>query len=146
MDRRPRGGDDDYVNGLDLRHDGRIVLGVSMPSGPGHAVVQLRPGGGYDGSFGGGDGIVENVTPDMNLRDLEVQGRRIVFGGEWSGAPRVVRLRRLGALDASFGTGGVAPIPDLAGGSIDDLMHDPAGRIVASGGHGGAPLLLRIAG
>lgn len=138
-------GEDDYVNGLDLRHDDRIVLGSTFPGGPGHAIVQLRPGGGYDGSFGGGDGVVENVTPAMNLRDLQVHERRIIFGGEWSGAPQFVRLRPLGNLDATFGSGGVAPISELSGGRIDDLVHDPKGRIVASGQSGaGHPLLLRV--
>jgi len=137
-------GEDDYVNGLDLRHDDRIVLGTTFPGGPGHAVVQLRPGGGYDGSFGGGDGIVENVTPAMSLRDLEVHQRRIVFAGEWSGAPQFVRLRPLGNLDGTFGTGGVAPIPELSGASVSDLTHDRDGRIVASGNYGNYPLLFRI--
>ena len=117
------------------------------PSSDGHALVQLRRRGGFDGSFGGGDGIAENVTRAMSLRDLEIRGRKIVFVGSWSGAPQFVRLRKLGGLDGTFGTGGVAPVPELAGASVDDLTHDPKGRIVASGtSASNTPLLLRLQG
>lgn len=135
---------DDYVNGLDLRPDDRIVLGVNLPGGPGHVVAQLRRSGGFDATFGGGDGLVEDVTPATTLRDLEIREGRIVFGGEWSDAPRFVRLRKGGGLDGTFGTGGVASLTSFSDTRIDDLTHDPKGRIVASGQDEGGPLLLRV--
>jgi uncharacterized delta-60 repeat protein len=139
-----RPGENENLNGLDIRHDDRIVIGTWFPESSGHAIVQLLPDGGYDGSFGGGDGKVEDVTPDTSLRDLEVSERRIVFAGEWTtGAVRFVRLRPRGNLDGTFGDAGVATL-DLVDARIDDLTHDRDGRIVASGQYGNEPLLLRL--
>jgi uncharacterized delta-60 repeat protein len=137
---------DDWANGLALRPDDRIVLGVNDPNG-GHAVVQLRRRGGLDLAFGGGDGIVEDVTPTTTLRDLVLQGERIVFaGGDGAGEVVFVRLRKLGGLDGSFGSGGVATLSTFVDARVDDIAIDPRGRIVAAGQEDDRPLLLRLLG
>jgi uncharacterized delta-60 repeat protein len=139
-------GDENWANALAIRPDDRIVVGVDLPGAPteGHAVMQLKPRGGLDLAFGGGDGLVQDVVPDTSLRDLEVHGRRIVFTGTAADTPVFVRLRELGGLDASFGTAGVATLTTLVGARASDIAIDGKGRIVASGQKDGLPLLLRL--
>ncbi|HEX6130278.1 MAG TPA: delta-60 repeat domain-containing protein, partial [Actinomycetota bacterium] len=93
-------GDENWANALAIRPDDRIVVGVDLPGAPseGHAVMQLKPRGGLDLTFGGGDGLVVNVAPEISLEDLELYGRRIVFTGTATDTPAFVRLRELGGL------------------------------------------------
>jgi uncharacterized delta-60 repeat protein len=138
----------DSALGLAVRSDGRIVLGVDLGGTPNDsAVVQLKPGSAMDPSFGGGDGIVQGLTPDFRLQDLLLDGGKIVVGGDrWADdTPVIARLRPGGSLDGSFGTGGVGIYTALTGtGFIYDLAVGANGRIVAAGEFAGQAIVLRV--
>jgi uncharacterized delta-60 repeat protein len=140
-------GGSDYGLGLDVRPDGRIVLGADIEGTPhDSAVAQLMPGGAMDGSFGGGDGVAPTPTPDFRLQDVLLDGGKILIGGlrYADDTPGVIRLRSGGGADDSFGTGGVSLFDSLSEGWLYDLALDAQGRIVGAGNFNGRALLIRV--
>jgi uncharacterized delta-60 repeat protein len=128
-------GADDYALGLDVRSDGRIVLGVHGYDGGVYKarIAQLQPGGGLDDTFGGGDGLLTGFEPDLVLEDLTLVGKKILVGGRSSGGtPKILRLGSAGAPDPGFGTGGSADLTSING-YMYDFAIDPKGRIVSVG-------------
>jgi uncharacterized delta-60 repeat protein len=139
-------GSDDYALGLDVRSDERIVLGEYAYGGGAFRarIAQLRPNGGLDGTFGGGDGLLTGFESDLLLEDLTLVGGKIIVGGRTSGGvPKILRLGSAGGPDSSFGTGGSA---DLTGvnGYVYDFAIDPKGRIVTAGSSLNDGLVFRV--
>jgi uncharacterized delta-60 repeat protein len=130
--------------------DGRIVAaGTAGGAGPYNSNVVLArfsPNGRFDHGLGHDGRVVVSFRDGPSFaKGLAIQpdGRAVVAGGVWSqyssGAPRffaLLRLKRDGSLDASFGRGGrvrTAFTPDDTAGGYGDVALDASGRIVAAG-------------
>ena len=119
-----------------------VILGQAVNSSVDRIAVLLRltPSGGLDPSFGGGDGMVTRELPDGFLpAGLVVQtgGAIVVAGNADLPSPPdmlAVRFQPDGAVDASFGTGGVATVgvPGQAD-EATSVALQPDGRIVVGG-------------
>jgi hypothetical protein len=144
-----------------MREDrvGRVVAsgyleGAPPPVWGRGVVVRLLPGGGLDPAFGsGGVADLGDHGPWWDF-DFDAAGRVVVSGGSvfdpYTGSVSefyVARLLPGGALDATFGDGGVQAVEGEGGGSV---AVQPDGRIVAAGRdvpneYGGAwPLVVRL--
>lgn len=134
-----------------LQPGGRLVgIGTSSSfSTIGGDVVLARylPDGSTDPGFGSGGRVVTDVAgrQDRAVAAVAQPDGRIVVAGTTRGGTAdsdllVLRYEPDGALDATFGTGGVVRL-DLAG-PFDqgyDLALAPGGRIVVAGSSGAAP-------
>ena len=137
------GGPPFVLKSLDIQPDGRIVAaGSGVPWGsPFGALLRVLADGTPDVSFGQGNGL-EVVTqigaePVREYRGLVLQGDgRIVVTGDHGSGAIVTRHEAGGAIDASFGSGGVVVLGgSLAGGSLNGHPRlQPDGRIVVGGG------------
>jgi uncharacterized delta-60 repeat protein len=136
-----------------VQRDARIVVAGLRGSPPGDdvassfAVVRYRPNGQLDRSFGAGGKVVTGFGRQTRAQatSVAIQGNgEIVVAGWWqrldfsSWALVVVRYRRNGRLDSSFGTDGKAMI--LHFGRASAVAIQPDGRIVVTGGNGGFEL------
>lgn len=126
---------------LSLLPDGRIVVAT------GSALARLNPDGRLDGSFGV-NGVVPRTGSDfvtVEAMAIQSDGRIVVAGNISSGSfggptevGAVVRYSAAGALDPSFGNGGVVTTDfDTEymdrGTHFDGLAIQPDGRIVVGG-------------
>jgi uncharacterized delta-60 repeat protein len=116
-----------------VQHDGRIVA-AGYASGR-FALVRYRTDGSLDPSFGTA-GVVTTDVPGgaEEIFGLTIQrDGRIVVAGYASGAFALARYDRNGALDPSFGTGGIVTT-DFGGFAYASAVTlQPTGRIVAAG-------------
>jgi uncharacterized delta-60 repeat protein len=102
-----------FTSGRDIAHavviqpDGRIVVaGQAGTRVPRFAVARYRPDGSLDPSFGGGDGKAMTRMGIWGVASavaLQPDGRIVLAGSQGFG---LVRYRRDGALDRSFGGDG----------------------------------------
>jgi uncharacterized delta-60 repeat protein len=96
-----------------LQPDGKIVIGAGDPGGRSIAVARFDATGGLDTAFGGG-GFAALSPPwnDSNPGAVLVQpdGKIAVVGWD-ANSPRLARFSPDGALDPSFGQGGLAVAP-----------------------------------
>jgi uncharacterized delta-60 repeat protein len=156
-----------FVNDLATQSDGRIVVALRLyPGTPGNvgAVMRLTTSGALDTSFGsGGMTTFQWVAGEANSpRSLTILGDDsiVVGGGAYSlansslGRPAVARFTRDGALDSTFGIGGLVslaqppfggvwlgPIVDSAGSvSLGGIKYDSADY----GGGPGVGEILRL--
>src|SRR5262249_22586599 len=97
--------------GVVVQSDDRIVAAGSG-AGRKFCVVRYEPGGGLDPTFGG-DGVVctavgsDDLVADLSLRS---DGKIVVLGYavfQGHGGFALVRYRRDGSLDPTFGDGGI---------------------------------------
>lgn len=122
--------------GMSLEADGTIVLGgVEVYGGTNaYMAARLLPNGSPDPSFGAGGivtvpigtsatGLAVTTQPDG---DVVLTGNAIIG----SQVAATVRLLPSGALDQSFGTGGVNTVP---GGGVNAIALDANGKIVLAG-------------
>lgn len=140
--------DSDAAYALLIQEDGRIVAAGSANQGAGttgvdFALVRLEPNGSLDEAFGDGGRVVtavgSNAATDVvhSLVSQEVDGeqRLIAAGGEGDFA--LARYRVDGALDPSFGEGGiVAGVFGSVIGAARAVMTTDDGRILAAGHQG----------
>jgi uncharacterized delta-60 repeat protein len=98
--------------------------------------ARLMPNGGRDTTFGGGDGVVgsDGGGNDVLFGAKRQSDGKVVAAGFNPGF-FVIRLRRNGAADGSFGTGGFSK-PLGGGGRANDVVIQPDGRIVVTGSAG----------
>ncbi len=131
-----------------LRPDGRIVavgygydeIGMSLDSKV--AVVQYLPNGELDGSFASGGIFTHQLAPgEDSLRSISLgAGGKPTLAGHYDAAtgmqaPAALRLDANGALDPTFGTGGVVLRPQTApfGELVANSALDPEDRLVTVG-------------
>ncbi len=136
------------AQGIAIQADGRIVAIGRTRTDPGPdsiVVARFLPDGTLDPSFGGTGVVVETFPPGTaHATDVAIQadGRVVVIGtAGLEGAQDVVLLRYLtdGALDVTFGVGGVA-VTDLGGDDFGTaLAFDVDGNIVATEWTGSGP-------
>lgn len=135
------------VGGLTLQSDGRVLVGVPESSGCSaeSTVRRLGPDGAPDPSFGK-DGISAKVPFASSYLAVDAQGRIVVAGVGPLGPCRRVgmppfdlmlaRLLPNGALDQSFGQGGVARAmteKEISSDTIGGLAIREDGSILVAG-------------
>jgi uncharacterized delta-60 repeat protein len=138
-----------------VQSDGKIVAaGVGLPEG--QLVARFDSAGSLDPTFGAGGTVVQpTFEPALAVR-AQANGKIVVVGGFPIGSVafpeqlwQLVRYTASGALDGSFGSGGVttaafSPLgrfptnpPFSNTGAAAGLLLEPDGRIVAVGQLGG---------
>ena len=109
----------DYLHGMDLQSDGKIVVGGY--SGNDWAIARLTTAGAMDTSFGGGDGItVTNFGGTEEASEVIVASDgKILLGGYTNAAGNqdfaLARYTSAGVLDTSFGGGDGVTTHDFGG-------------------------------
>lgn len=136
-------GADDEPFGVAVQPDGRIVVAATSrltgTSVPRVALARLTTAGDPDASFGTGGTVVTQLGPGATAYALALQpdGRIVVAGGAGAGffpAAYVARFTPSGALDATFGTGGVfTKTIGIFGDTVYALALQPDGAILAGG-------------
>jgi uncharacterized delta-60 repeat protein len=129
------GSDDESVHGAALQPDGKIVLAGDSRLQP--AVVRLKANGALDTSFDGDGkklfswGAIGRVTAVV----IAPNGKILLggFSGPEGGNIQVARMTAKGALDATFGAGGIATV-DFGGTEFGEAIARQAdGRILVVG-------------
>jgi uncharacterized delta-60 repeat protein len=130
--------------GIALDPAGDLVVAGYVNPGPGpeedFALLRYLPSGAPDPAFGSGGLTVVPMGPgrnDLNAVTVDAAGRPVAAGTVTTAGDQdfaVARFTPAGALDPTFGTGGVVTTPfagpeDVAGG----VALDRAGRIVVAG-------------
>lgn len=141
----------DIANALDLQPDGKIVvagtsLGTSVTAPfvtvNRFALVRLNTDGTVDTTFGTNGRVVTQINTSSIANDVVVQpDGKIVAGGQSTVGALIggtiefalARYLTTGALDPSFGTGGITTTPINIAASINSLALDDCRRIVAAG-------------
>jgi uncharacterized delta-60 repeat protein len=129
------GTDDESVYGAALQPDGKIVLGGDSRLQP--AVVRLKANGALDTTFDGDGrklfswGAIGRVTAVV----VAPNGKILLggFSGPEGGNIQVARLNANGALDATFGAGGIAAVDFGATEFGEALARQADGRILVAG-------------
>jgi uncharacterized delta-60 repeat protein len=138
-------GQDDSATSVTITSAGTILAlsGVSTPSGAEVGLVSLQPNGSFTRSFGSGGIVVSDPTiysdqPRALL--LQSDGKILVAGSGQE--PDVARFTSSGALDPTFGSGGVAMAFVPSGyGQFNGLAARPDGSVIAAGVTSGETLL-----
>lgn len=144
----------DTVHALAIQADGKIVVAgttTTAATGNDFAVARYLPDGRLDPAFGQGGVVITALGADADTAyaiALQPDGAIVVGGDSSRGASQsgldfaLVRYTAAGALDASFGQGGVVLTPIAANGGRDSIYAlglqtiDGEDRIVAAGGEG----------
>jgi uncharacterized delta-60 repeat protein len=129
------GTDDESVYGAALQPDGKIVLAGDSRLQP--AVVRLKANGALDPSFDGDGrklfswGAIGRVTAVV----VAPNGKLLLggFSGPEGGNIQVARLNANGALDATFGAGGIATVDFGATEYGEAMARQADGRILVAG-------------
>jgi uncharacterized delta-60 repeat protein len=138
-------GQDDSATSVTITSAGTILAlsGVSTPSGAEVGLVSLQPNGSFTRSFGSVGIVVSDPTiysdqPRALL--LQSDGKILVAGSGQE--PDVARFTSSGALDPTFGSGGVAMAFVPSGyGQFNGLAARPDGSVIAAGVSSGETLL-----
>jgi uncharacterized delta-60 repeat protein len=129
------------VSDVAIQPNGKIVVVGRASSRAGYGsfvVVRYRANGRLDRGFGGDGIVVTDVAKGQDSasavaiqpnRKIVVVGTRAVAGHE---TITVVRYRRKGALDRTFGEDGIATV-DVEDATGEDVAIQPDGRIVVVG-------------
>ena len=129
------GSDDESVHGAALQPDGKIVLAGDSRLQP--AVVRLKANGALDTSFDGDGkklfswGAIGRVTAVV----IAPNGKILLggFSGPEGGNIQVARMSVKGALDTTFGAGGIATV-DFGGTEFGEAIARQAdGRVLVAG-------------
>jgi uncharacterized delta-60 repeat protein len=142
----------EYTYAMTLQPDGKILIaGLQHNNSAANAMVlRLLPDGMVDRTFnnGGFARFSNNAFPTIDAIAMAPDGKIVLGGGTgWTGPGStsdfdayVARLRPDGgdgsidgALDPSFNSVGIQPIPQLGTGVISGLAVEETGRIVAVG-------------
>lgn len=113
------------------RAGGVVVAGTILGDGPSAlTVIRYLANGAHDPRFGTNGEIILSGPASEEAVALRAHGARLYLASSASGTGRdSVRVRRLladGSLDSSFGSGGVAEIPDRA---ALDMVVFPDGHV-----------------
>lgn len=133
-------GGDDQPMAVAVQADGKIVsMGTSSRAGLVRlALARLDPDGSIDTSFGSGGIVIDDFGDDTSARAMALQedGKIVVVGwvGRFFSSSFAARYGTSGALDPTFGAGGVALSRfGLAGDAPSAVVVQPDGKIVACG-------------
>ena len=123
------------ANGAVLQPDGKLVV---SGGGQDFALARYLPDGTLDASFGAGGTVTTDVGPGYESAvAVALKDGRIVVAGYASVAGGVFALARYeedGALDPSFGSGGVAASPFAVPANGFGLAVAPGGALLVAGG------------
>lgn len=136
----------DYRYSIVVTASGLTYIGGSKEVSPGDfdfLVARFTAAGALDTTFGSGGTVTIDTaggTEDELANDLKIDDAGLIYisGGRSDGMTLVARLDATGALDPTFGAGGVA-IFTVAGGLIDEGMAvepGPTPRIYVVGSDG----------
>ena len=134
-------GSDDYVRDLAVQADGKIIAaGASSADGTTYrfALARHNADGSLDPTFGSGGKVVTSLGTSAMIHAVALQpdGKIVVGGRVYSGGSSdfaVARYTSAGALDTTFGTGGVVTTAIGNDSTAWDLGLEPDGRIVVAG-------------
>lgn len=139
------GSHDDYLAGLALQSDGKIVAVGYCSDGSKYlaGLVRLNANGSLDTTFNGTGKVTTAFTGAGDYAfavALQTDGKIVVAGRAWVGSNFDVVVARYtsgGGLDTTFGTGGKVTT-DLAGGSdeANSVAVQSDGKIVVAGDAG----------
>jgi uncharacterized delta-60 repeat protein len=129
------GSDDESVYGAALQPDGKIVLAGDSRLQP--AVVRLKANGALDTTFDGDGkklfswGAIGRVTAVV----VAPNGKIVLggFSGPEGGNIQVARMTAKGALDTTFGAGGIATVDFGATEFGEAIARQADGRILVAG-------------
>ena len=125
------------INDIALQADGKFV--VAGAAGMDLALARYNANGSLDATFGNGGSVVVDLSLGVSDRANAIAVQRdgkIVIAGHDTNDYLVARFTASGALDPSFGNGGVVKT-DFHGGWRDfgqDMLIQPDGKIVVVGG------------
>jgi uncharacterized delta-60 repeat protein len=137
------GYDYSFAYGLALQPDGRIVVagyamavsGIGGYSSQDIILARYNPNGSLDQTFDGDGKVVTDFGDDYEQAwavALQPNGK-ILVGGNKRGSFALARYQSNGALDAGFGTNGIA-IGDTGDDQVGGMGLQPDGKIVMAGG------------
>ncbi|MDV6373120.1 hypothetical protein [Deinococcus arenicola] len=110
--------------GAECQDPQRIVVASSDLDTGDLTLSRFLPSGQPDASFGSAGQVAAAVSVgDVSALLIQSDGAMVVLGSDG-----LARFRRGGALDRSFGTGGVAPLPN--DGYVQDIVMDIAERFL----------------
>jgi uncharacterized delta-60 repeat protein len=110
-------------------------------------LIQLNSDGTFDPAFGTNGVVYQTLSPGDNAAfglTLQTDNKILVSGYKMdansSGIPYVARFSSAGVLDASFGSGGIAEIPVVAGDNdFSAVCVQADGKILAAGHYNSGP-------
>jgi uncharacterized delta-60 repeat protein len=148
---RPANGGDVYVGGLVVQPDGKVVVAENAegesPAQTEVVLLRFDTAGKLDPTFGTAGvvraAVVAKTSADVNRLALAPDGG-LVAAGARGGRWYVARFGADGKPDSGFGVAGLVTDPGKVSSAANALDVAPDGTIVAGGGTGGVPLLLRL--
>ena len=136
-------GGDDYVNGLLLQPDGKLLLLGSCNNGSpfelDFCMVRLNSEGALDTSFGAGGKInpASGKNNTVSAASLQPDGKFLAAGTCLDGSSRVFCVRRYhpdGSQDVTFGVAGQAATSIVPGyETLTAMIAQPDGKVVVAG-------------
>jgi len=124
----------EHAYDLAIQPDGMIVVVGDAPGGM--LVLRFRDDGTLDPTFGTqGQVVAAGASARANGVALQPDAKIVVAGENQTGASALARFASTGALDSTFGTGGISvPIQSAAGaGVLNDVAVRPDGKLVFCG-------------
>jgi uncharacterized delta-60 repeat protein len=140
-------GQDDSATDVTITSSGAtLVLSevFAASSGARVGLISLQPNGSFTPSFGFGGPVVADPTINSDRsRALLLQSDRKILVAGSNQEPDVVRFTSSGAIDPTFGSGGVAVayLPPGGYGQFNGLSARPDGTVIAAGVASGQTLL-----
>jgi uncharacterized delta-60 repeat protein len=137
-----------------IQADGKIVLavngvvvltnssGTSWPSDKTH-LIRLNPNGTLDASFGAGGIVTQNATlgqVDANKVAIGLDGKILLMAEDLSRSVSQFSLTRYepnGTVDETFADGGRLVLDSTGGAGYADLLVQPDGKLLLTGGKNG---------
>lgn len=121
----------DYIEEVVVLPDGDLFI-VGWTLGPKIMLVRYNSDGVLDGGFGTGGVMYIDITGSELLRTAVPQAGKILAGGRYEDEAAVMRLDGDGALDPTFGSGGVRKFESFEGVSnVEDLVIQKNGKLLA---------------
>ncbi len=134
------------MKGVQVQADGKIVASGHLSNDL--LAVRLNSDGSFDNAFGTNGIVIEDLGTNTadNSFDLAIQSTgKLVFGGNSSNTPTLVRLNTDGTLDTSFDSDGIFSTGEV--GSASEILVQSDDKIIMVGTGGPAPtqsMLIRM--
>jgi uncharacterized delta-60 repeat protein len=113
-----------------MQSDGKTVVAMAGAATPSFSLIRLNPDGSLDTSFGDA-GTVRGLPDVFGILDVSAQSDgKIVLLASTSSQEEVIRFNPNGAMDATFGIGGVAVLTGIDALKLGD---EPDGKLVIAG-------------